>query len=220
MNNDPQKEYFQFAYQTGSDTWTHTNYHDRACEMIQALVPKNSLILELGCGRGLLLDKLLKLDYRCIGTDYIETIVNSVNSRIREQGYVRQGRAKQGESTQITFSDYSFDLACSFAHFQHIDRNNRKLFSSEIARVLKNGAYYLQASLSQNTRQFMGSRPKIEKITHMEKFGVNYYFTTKKEITDTFSDDFKILQQVEARFNSKSDPKDDIVFLFSLMQKK
>ncbi|MBI5742246.1 MAG: hypothetical protein HZA25_00205, partial [Candidatus Niyogibacteria bacterium] len=46
-----QQKYFEQAYTTGSDIWTHFPYETKAAGLLEKL-PQNSIILDLGSGRG------------------------------------------------------------------------------------------------------------------------------------------------------------------------
>ena len=93
-------------------------------------------------------------------------------------------------------------------------------YVSEITRVLKSEGYFLNVVLSRETTSFYGWSPKHAENGSFEKFGVRYYFFTPDEIERLVTDTFQIVKQETAHFPSKSDPGDDIVLLFSLLQKK
>ena len=88
-----QKQYFQFAYQTGSDIWTHIPYRHKAEQMLPPM-ELDATILDIGAGRGLWAAKLVGLGYRVLGIDYIESIVEKVNARIKEDGYIHVDERK------------------------------------------------------------------------------------------------------------------------------
>lgn len=220
QGKSPQEEYFAFAYKTGSDFWSHTKYHEKTLKIIESLLDINAHILELGHGRGIFLLKLLEKNYKVFGVDIDADQTQALAANIINKGFKNRGKVLSGTALNCPFEDYSFDLVFSAALFQHIQASKHEKLANEIHRLLKPGQFYLQLSMSSSTQKFMGLRPLKDRIRNFEKFGVSYYLTNKKEIEDIFSEKFNILQQHEARFSAKSDPEDDIVFLYSLMQKK
>jgi SAM-dependent methyltransferase len=77
-----QHEYFDLAYRTGSDIWTHIPYHNLALTMLPP-IPADSIVLDVGSGRGLWAFKLIDHGFRVIGLDYIQSIVDRVNADIK-----------------------------------------------------------------------------------------------------------------------------------------
>src|SRR5690606_16741349 len=110
MEHSPetQKQYFQFAYQTGSDIWTHIPYQYKAQQMLPSM-DRDALVLDIGAGRGLWAAKLVGLGYRVLGIDYVESIVEKVNQRIRSDGYSDRARFMVGNALDIPFVDNGFD---------------------------------------------------------------------------------------------------------------
>ncbi|MFT7328218.1 MAG: ubiquinone/menaquinone biosynthesis C-methylase UbiE [Crocinitomicaceae bacterium] len=214
-----QKQYFQFAYQTGSDIWTHIPYRYKAEQMLPPMNP-DTLILDIGAGRGLWAAKLVGLGYRVLGIDYVESIVEKVNGRIQEEGYSDRARFMLGNALEIPFVDNGFDMATDIGTFQHLKHAEWPMYVKEIYRVLKDNAYFLKVSLSKKTPQFLGWNPQLDEAGDFSKFGVYYHFFTEKEIEDTFGKHFTILDQQFETYNSQSDPNDSVVLVFTLMQKK
>lgn len=214
-----QKQYFQFAYQTGSDIWSHIPYRFIAESMLP-LFPKDSLVLDIGGGRGLWALRLLEAGYRVLGIDYVSSIVETVNYRISEEGYTGRGRFITADALDIPFANSSFKLATDIGTLQHIQMKDWEKYADEVKRILEPGAYYLNVSLSRNTHRFAGLEPRKSSTGEFKKFGMYYYFFTDREIQHLFDEDFDIIEQRHQSFESKSDPGDEIVLLFSLMKKK
>ena len=214
-----QKQYFQFAYQTGSDIWTHIPYRYKAEQMLPSL-EKDALILDIGAGRGLWAAKLVGLGYRILGIDYVKEIVDKVNIRIKEDGYSDRARFMVGDALDVPFTDTSFDMVTDIGTLQHIKEHDWHNYVKEIHRVLKYGGYYLKISLSQKTPQFMGWNPRSSNDGNFTKFGVHYHFFNETEIEELFSNDFIIVDQQFETYDSKSDPGDNVTLVFTLMQKK
>ena len=214
-----QKQYFQFAYQTGSDIWTHLPYRYKAEQMLPDM-PEDALVLDIGAGRGLWAAKLVGLGYRVLGIDYVESIVEKVNVRIKEEGYADRARFIVGDALDIPFVDDGFDMVTDIGTLQHIKEQDWSEYVKEIHRVLKYGGYYLKISLSRKTPQFMGWTPRNSSDGNFTKFGVHYHFFTETEIEKLFNNHFTIIDQQFETYESKSDPGDSVTLVFTLMQKK
>ena len=213
-----QKQYFQFAYQTGSDIWTHIPYRYQAETMLPTL-PEDALVLDIGAGRGLWAAKLVGLGYRVLGIDYVESIVEKVNARIKEDGYTDRARFMVGDARDIPFVDSSFDMVTDIGTLQHIEENDWHMYTDEVYRVLKPSGYYLNVSLSRTTPRFMGWIPKNSIDGNFTKFGVHYHFFSEEEIDTIFGEQFTIIDQQFETYESKSDPGDSVILMFTLMQK-
>lgn len=214
-----QKQYFQFAYQTGSDIWSHIPYRYRAEQMLPPL-EKDSLILDIGAGRGLWAMKLAQQGFKVLGIDYVESIVTKVNNRIAEEGYQDRARFMVGNALDIPFVENGFDMVTDIGTLQHIQSHQWNTYTKEVSRVLKQHGYYLNISLSRKTNNFLGWHPRSDADGDFTKFGVHYHFFNETEITQIFEKEFNIIDQQFESYDSHSDPNDDIVLVFTLMQKK
>ena len=219
MNPNAQKEYFEIAYRTGSDVWTHIPYHGPALRMLPPL-PANSFILDVGVGRGLWLRKLVEDGYRVIGLDYINDVVKHGNAEIKFHHIQERARFIHGDVRDIPLADGSFDAVTDIGVLQHLDPSDWSTYAHELARVVKPGGYVLNVSLSKETPQFLGFRPKIADHSQFEKFGVSYYFFTGNEVADIFARaGFVLVDQRVEHFDAKTDPRDAIAMVFSLVKK-
>jgi ubiquinone/menaquinone biosynthesis C-methylase UbiE len=214
-----QKQYFERAYQTGSDIWTHIPYWNMAETMLPPL-EKDALILDIGAGRGLWAMKLVERGFKVLGIDYIESIVHKVNRDIVKEGYTDRARFMVSNALDMPFTDVGFDMATDIGTLQHIPSADWGYYVDELLRVLKPHAYYLNVSLSQKTHSFLGWHPHVDKGREFSKFGVDYHFLSIGEISHIFENDFIFIDQQFESYDSHSDPHDDIVLVFTLMQKK
>lgn len=218
MNADAQKNYFEIAYRTGSDVWTHMPYHQTAMKMMPPL-PADSFILDVGVGRGLWLNKLVKEGYRVIGLDYVADIVKLGNRDLKLHSLADKARFIQGDVRDIPLADGTFDAITDIGVLQHLDQNDWNQYISEMKRVLKPSGYVLNVSLSKETPRFLGFKPKLSSESAFEKFGVSYYFFSSDEIRDLFAPHgFALLEQRTESFEAKTDPGDSLSLVFSLFK--
>jgi ubiquinone/menaquinone biosynthesis C-methylase UbiE len=175
------------------------------------------MVLDVGAGRGLWIAKLVADGSRAIGLEYISDMVKRGNQDIKLQGFSDRARFIQGDVRDIPLTDHSFDAVTDIGVLQHLDPVDWNQYVHEIRRVLKQGGYVLNVSLSKETQRFLGFRPRQSAESQFEKFNVSYYFFTKEELNDLFgSVGLQIVDQRIEFFDAKTDPGDSIALVFSL----
>jgi ubiquinone/menaquinone biosynthesis C-methylase UbiE len=170
MDHHVQKQYFEVAYRTGSDIWTHIPYAEKALAMLPPL-PTGALVLDIGSGRGLWAIKLATLGYRVLGMDYLQSVVDSANSEVVYRNLVSQVRFVQGDVRDIPFTDNSFQLVTDIGVLQHLVPGDWIAYVRELSRVTAPGGHVLSVTLSRRTERFLGFTPSIMPEAHVEKFG-------------------------------------------------
>jgi ubiquinone/menaquinone biosynthesis C-methylase UbiE len=125
-----------------------------------------------------------------------------------------------GDATSIPFVDKGFHMITDVGTFQHLTKDLWPAYLSEITRVVKDHGYYINVSLSKQTRRFYGWNPQTDNENTYTKFGVHYHFFENEDIQEIFGDHFIILNQKVEHYSSQSDPADDVALVFTLMQKK
>lgn len=219
MDQTAQKEYFEIAYRTGSDVWTHIPYHMIAMRMMPTL-PNDAFVLDIGAGRGLWMGKLIAAGYRVIGVDYISDVVRHGNEDLKLNGFLDRARFVHGNALDLPLADASFDAATDIGTLQHLPPAEWDRYATELARVVKPGGYVLNVSLSKETTRFLGFRPKQSEKSDFEKFGVSYHFFTNQEVVDIFTrHGFALLDQKIEHFDAKTDPGDAVALVFTLLKK-
>ncbi len=219
MTPETQHHYFDTAYRTGSDIWTHIPYHQTALEMIP-LIPQNSIVLDIGSGRGVWAFKLIDNGFRVIGLDYVQSIVDKVNADIKLHSYAERARFIYGIATDLPFTDESFPLVTDIGVIQHLPQNEWGFYLSELNRVVTQNGYVLSITLSSETPRFLGFTPKINNQSPYKKFGVSYYFFSDTELNNLFKEHgFSVVTQRTEFFGTQSDPADKLGMMFTLYKK-
>lgn len=219
MDYQDQKHYFEIAYRTGSDVWTHIPYHHIALRILPPL-GENAMVLDVGAGRGLWMGKLVADGNRVIGLEYLPEVVKKGNEDVKLYDYADRARFILGDVRDIPLTDNSFDAVTDIGLLQHLDTIDWHQYMHEIHRVLKQGGYVLNVSLSKETARFMGFRPKTSPQIHFEKFGVTYHFFSNDEINALFAHHgFSLIEQKIEHFEPKTDPGDSLALVFSLYKK-
>ncbi len=210
-------QYFKESYQQGSDIWTEIPL----LPVFLKSIPQKTgvLALDIGSGMSEVPEALMRKNIFCIGVDYIEESVEKQNKKLKKEGLQNRGRFICAEIGKLPFSEQSFDLIYDIQTFQHINKVKRENYQKELLSLLKEGGYYLNVSLSKNTKSLYGQSPKKSTSDHFTQFGAPHYFFTNQDIKNIFSQNFQIINQQEHSFPSLSDPQEEITLLFSLMKK-
>jgi ubiquinone/menaquinone biosynthesis C-methylase UbiE len=213
MSYDTQKEYFQIAYNTGTDNWTHKKYRDKLREYALHF-PANAMVLDIGCGRGLVSFFLAELGYRVIGLDYIPRVIEINNKEVKAKHLAGRVAFMAGDVFNIPLADSSIDAVTDIGLLHHIKKEDWVSYVSEITRTLKPGGMYLTATLSKDTPRFFEWLPKQDINADYEKYGAHYHFFKRDEVTELFGGSFELIHQ-----NTQSE-EDGIVILFTLLKKR
>ena len=86
-------------------------------------------VLEVGCGTGLLLERIADFASRAVGLD--------LSPGMLERARARGLDVHEGSATDLPFEDASFDVACSFKVLAHVEDLDRAL--NEMLRVIRPG---------------------------------------------------------------------------------
>jgi len=215
MDYTEHKKFFETAYKTGSDIWTNLPFKDRGKVFMENL-PKDSIILDVGAGRGLFAKMLAESGYKVIGIDFEKNIVDKVNSEIKNWNLEGRLRFMEGDALDIPFEDNSFDGICDMGLLDHLYKEDWAQYANEVNRVLKVGGFYLNISFSRETQDFLEFHPKGSDDGDFEKYGVYYHFFNKEEIKNIFNDK---LIKVEQGINFTEKPN-ELALVETLFQKK
>lgn len=215
MRYHDHKKYFEMAYRTGTDIWTHLPVESQGFKLMEQL-KKDALILDVGSGRGLVAKRMVEAGYRVIGIDFEGNIVKKTNENIKHWGMEGKLKFVEADVLDIPFTDNSFDGICDFGLLENLYQEDWAQYASEIARVLKPGGFYLNVSLSRETERFYDFSPKGSGTGDYQKYGVHYHFFERQEIKDIFEGKLKIISQEHQHIHWK--PIDSIL-LETLFQK-
>jgi len=90
-------------------------------------------VLEVGCGTGLVLERIAGFASRAEGVD--------LSPGMLEKARARGLSVREGTATALPFADDSFDVTCSFKVLAHVPEIERAL--AEMTRVTRKGGYVL-----------------------------------------------------------------------------
>ncbi len=127
---DPRAYYDVMA--GGYENQRHAGYHlhldEAEVECVADLV-RGREVLEVGCGTGLILQRLARIASRAVGVDLSPGML----ARARARGL----EVQEGDATALPFPDASFDAAVSFKVLAHVP--DIRAAMSEMARVVRPG---------------------------------------------------------------------------------
>lgn len=209
---------FETMYQRASDTWSYLPCY----EDIVGMFPKQGngdFALDLGSGRGTTTTSLLNAGYRVIGIDYVQQVVDEVNQYLEREGYQQQARVVCGDVRELPFSSQSFNLVTDIRTLQHLSEEEWRDYLAEVFRVLQPGGYYLNVSLSRETKRFHEHTPQEASFGRYLKFGIHYYFFKDEELISLCPPGTEVIEQKHYTYPSVSNPDDNVVLLFSLIKK-
>jgi ubiquinone/menaquinone biosynthesis C-methylase UbiE len=119
--------------------------------MVRALgLPQGQRVLEVGCGRGVALEPLLRRlrPKHLTGLDVDRALLEIARARLEGAALEREIELQMGDVRALPFPDASFDLVVDFGTCYHVARRERAL--REIARVLAPGGRFVhETRLSQ-----------------------------------------------------------------------
>lgn len=111
-------------------------YHDLLDELESEFLRRFAVdrsVLEVGCGTGLILERIKEYAASAQGVDLSE--------RMLEHARARGLDVEVGSATDLPFADESFDVTCSFKVLAHVPDIQRAL--SEMARVTRPGGFLI-----------------------------------------------------------------------------
>jgi ubiquinone/menaquinone biosynthesis C-methylase UbiE len=179
----PQKEYFQTAYNTGTDNWTRIDFKTKLLEYI-TYFPDQGTILDIGCGRGQLAFLLAEIGYKVIGMDYIEKIVKVNNEEVKARNLGGKLGFVAGDVFDMPLTNESFNIVLDAGLLHHIDPSDWRDYKKEVDRVLQRNGLFLSIALSKETSNYLDWKPKNSDTQDFEKYGATYHFFKENEIKE------------------------------------
>lgn len=123
---------------------------DHAAAYIRSHFDTGTALLDLGCGAGVLSERLLELGYRVTAADASLDMVELSRERLKRFPEASR-RHCQANCLDLPFADGEFDLVVCLGMFGYFDEVTRAL--REIGRVLKPGGTLIISVRNQNTHQ-------------------------------------------------------------------
>ncbi|MCX6681828.1 MAG: class I SAM-dependent methyltransferase [Methanoregula sp.] len=139
-------------------------------------------VLEMGCGSKTILGTVLNRPWDVVAFDFSEKA--AMLSRRFADGNNRVDSIVS-DARRLPFRDERFDAVIAFHVIGHMPEYDRKLSSSEAARVLKTGGSLLFRDFSINDFRY-GKGDEIECNTFRRGTGIITHYFKEPEVTDLF----------------------------------
>lgn len=168
MQSETSTRAYYDTFSQGYDRGRGEGYHALVDELeFEAVLPyaRDAHVLEVGCGTGLLLERLASVARSAKGID--------LSPGMLERARARGLDVVEGSATAIPFADASFDFVCSFKVLAHVPAIESAL--EEIRRVTRPGGhvaleFYNPLSLRYAAKKLAGPRPIGEGTTEADVF--------------------------------------------------
>jgi ubiquinone/menaquinone biosynthesis C-methylase UbiE len=178
--NGVQQEKIQRHYNDVADRYDHHYdrsrgrcYHTHLSQHIMEVLPKTGLLLDIGCGTGLFVEKYLVENGTAVGIDISRGMILQARRRCRESEFVI------GTGETIPFGDDAFDAVASLLAFSYMREPQEML--DEAFRVLKPGGTIVICTLGKKLLTYgvpaiyqIGEKMRVNHLV-VRDFGEHYY---------------------------------------------
>ncbi|MDQ3037990.1 MAG: class I SAM-dependent methyltransferase [Myxococcota bacterium] len=136
MSDDARARRYYDDFSRDYDTGRDAGYHALVDRLESDIVLEHAAgarVLEVGCGTGLVLERIAPFAAHAVGVDLSAGMIAKAHARGLD--------VVRGSATALPFADASFDVVYSFKVLAHVPAIERAL--AEIARVTKPGGHML-----------------------------------------------------------------------------
>jgi ubiquinone/menaquinone biosynthesis C-methylase UbiE len=110
----------------------HAFDHSEELAEFAGLLPKNSKILDVGCGTGVPVARfLVEAGFEVVGIDFSEKMLKVARKNVPQATFVRKNM------TKMDFPDNSFDGLTAFYSIIHVPREKHTLLFKSFNRILR-----------------------------------------------------------------------------------
>lgn len=143
---------FSAGYDRGRDVGYHKLIDDQAAALVRR-VGEGKRVLEVGCGTGLVLERIAAFASEAKGIDLSPGMLAHAKSRGLD--------VREADCTRLPFDDASFDVACSFKVLAHVPDFDAAV--AEMVRVVRPGGHlvldiYNRSSIRYLIKRWFGPR--------------------------------------------------------------
>jgi ubiquinone/menaquinone biosynthesis C-methylase UbiE len=113
--------------------------------------PKNSLILDVGCGSCAHSMRLVKHGFAVLAVDFSEPVLLAAEQNIKNRGMTDRVKLERQNILSLTYDDRAFDYILCWGVLMHIPEIEKAI--SELNRVLNNGGKLVITENNMNSFQ-------------------------------------------------------------------
>jgi ubiquinone/menaquinone biosynthesis C-methylase UbiE len=179
-----QRHYDEMAevYDRKYDRGPGRSYHAHISEQVMAGLPPGGLLLDIGCGTGLFVERYCDWGGRAVGLDLSPKMIERARDRCGEAAWT------VGTAEALPFRNDVFDAASSLLAFSYFHKPERML--AEVLRVLRPGGRLSLCTLGRNF--FTAGLPAIHTLAeaaHVRKVGMGDFderYYTERQMVELF----------------------------------
>jgi|SRR3990167_8370500 len=192
MNDSKQKEVEKYLakpeihqqwiskYRTAENDKFFKHLFDYIAHVLNA--PKNSIILDAGCGTCAHSIRLAERGFMVRAVDFSENVLKEAEANIKDKGFETKINIQQENILSLSFKDETFSYILSWGVLMHIPVLETAI--SELTRILKPGGilvigegnmHSLQSIILRNLKRFLG---KEKTIVKKEPAGIEHWKST------------------------------------------
>jgi len=150
--NEHYYDAFSERYDRGRDLGYHQLIDDQAAELVRRVGAERD-VLEVGCGTGLVLERIAAFARSARGID--------LSAGMLERARARGLEVERADCAALPFEDASFDVACAFKVLAHVPDFDAAV--AEMARVVRPGGHlvfdvYNRTSMRHAIKRVLGPR--------------------------------------------------------------
>jgi 2-polyprenyl-3-methyl-5-hydroxy-6-metoxy-1,4-benzoquinol methylase len=203
----PGKQGLWFIY--GRADWLIRKLHQSLARW-HPLPPSSTRVLDIGFGSGLLLMKLARQGFKCVGVDGSAEATQTLAKKLAQENI--PGESIQADVTDLPFDDGSFDCIIATQLIEHLPAEDTPRFFKEVSRCLApEGLFMATTRWNEDLAKSMCVCPDCLAVFHWEQHLQSF---TEASVVDLCRQaELKVLQCTRCMLNEPIGFKDTIVFL-------
>lgn len=181
---------FSLGYDDGRDVGYHRLIDDQAAALVRR-VGEGRDVLEVGCGTGLVLERVTRFARTARGID--------LSPGMLERARARGLDVLEGSATALPFEDASFDVAYSFKVLAHVPELETAL--REMARVVRPGGHVVFDAYNRHSLRYLLKRLFGPRATSgsFDEGAITTRFQTPQEVLTAIPEDTRVVDEAGIR---------------------
>lgn len=195
-----QKKFFETAYKTGQDVWTHGDdllYLNDFLSVLTEHLNQDARVLDLGCGRGANSIRMAKRGFRVLGLDIVPQVLQYARKEARGAAVHRKVQFRTQDFLDWkAIPKHLFEGALDRGCFHHMREADWPRYVKNLRTLLKTRALFFLVTFSDKSPCF--DRSKGHGQIHRGSLGTSHthydHFFTAPVLKKIFGPHFKILK--------------------------